>query len=86
MLGTVIPPFYDIWKLGRYLSKTNKTRIKNYSREIEQTKVKDVEPICLLGAGLSLKADPGLPKHDRGDNPQLSLLPLVMYAASGRMS
>ena len=38
MLGTVIPPFYDRWKLGRYLSKTNRTRIKNCSQEIERTK------------------------------------------------
>lgn len=40
--------------------------------------MKDIEPIFVLGAGLSVKADPGLPEHDRGDNPQLSLLPLVI--------
>lgn len=47
--------------------------------------MKDIEPIFLLGAGGSVKAAPGPPEHDRGDNPQLSLLPLVVYAASGRM-
>lgn len=47
--------------------------------------MKDFKLISLLGAGLSVKADPGPPECDRGDNPQLSLLPLVVYAASGRM-